>query len=1408
MGRGNHFTWFFVIVFAVTSGVATGEVENLERIFHGKRLSGLNPVARTISRIAAPLIAAQMRLHPESLAAAPRVVVIDSTTSNAVLANSPTGPLIGITTELIEAASREADGRITEASANRGLARIAAVLAHEISHSNDEVPKEINWNTFLAEHEKSQANELRVDSDASHLLREARYPEEGLFQLNELLAPTKEPSRIGMFTSRINTHPQQRMRSVFSALTVTLNRYRLGRAADDALPKPVARYLSTLQALRLANPAMTPLTTSELSTQVHKILAHQGRFTTSDSRARAALEEIFAFARTRGERFTEPEATELGKLAATVAKQRESIAPLPESKSSPLVESKPYRRALVRQVGRTRLDVMVHALTPQALNAMGDELASDGMATLKKWRTNENRYEQTHQEDSRMKQAKAEAELQARLKAEGDPKLWWEADAERAALPATPTEARTPSSLASEAQYLEALTRFLKEAVAHRGADFTVADADRAHSLAFETVSRSLGVSSEDLGTKVWGDGYIVKVAAILAATLPPSRKAAILSEIYSQTTVNHDRIFYKGREDIFIGQAPVFHDLVRRLPLNEVQKLSKVLNENGVPFSIAELTHYPGKIPGALHEEFFRYQDAIKAEIRSRLAQVKARPADRARLIPLVQRALKYAEQRPGSSPAKPILDFASDVFSLLREVPLEPAELEAAHRSLIVHAATSESDRFFMDMIAKLPPQKEAEKRAVIERALKERRMRSEPIQLKLTEAIFTPENQKADQFESALSRLTEHLPQPSEGRDKLIERLLWATKAQSDEQVKKAEELKSYNPKQGDPRLVNDLSSMAETLEKLTQAERVRLMNHLNDPERARKGLPPEIERALHRIQRIAQGDDLADTRESILSGEKARTEHRKRIANQAEQHRHNLVHWSNEASQNERLALYAFLLSSGNDPLIKGAGVGERFNAEMLGVDNSTDKGKALLAFWDITPPEELASSMAYSLSRKQAGGGFDWADIFQIFGTVGIKGGQLGSIWNVFGDEISRAVAQLKDQADPLTMQQVLEQMHKELPAELAAKIKVEKILSCASVKCVVKVLIDGKSYVMGVRRPNAEAQIAWNLGRIRKLHTALVARGVNAVSSLLGPLISGLEAQLKDEIDLNREAEKLTHAGEFYSRMNEELKPKAAGWEIRTPKLAPYRHGSKGIILMEEVQGKAWKDLSDAEKREVGPLVVESALRGLIREGYFNPDQHTGNLLVNTKSKQIHMLDPGQNGTLPHTGGFWGTDDRYSFVQLLRALGEKNVKNIILHGKSLSKSTAELTNESGLEFELQRLLALPRAGKAPAEAQKDLITDVTRAFGDHHLELKDKVMFTALKGLMVLLGESYVPMEQAAAIIEREATALLTGPKKLRTALDEIRPLTCAKAFSLFRSLAKLPLNQDGFANSSVARKF
>lgn len=707
------------------------------------------------------------------------------------------------------------------------------------------------------------------------------------------------------------------------------------------------------------------------------------------------------------------------------------------------------------------------------------------------------------------------------------------------------------------------------------------------------------------------------------------------------------------------------------------------------------------------------------------------------------------------------------------LTRLPLDPALKIRAFQLVTLTGGTPHTDSVFEEAIF---PLTQAEPSLLVD-ILKAKSISNSLLRVRLARIALESEVSKLEgrsvskeDYQRFLDSLNELASHDSAERDHFIEETLWRLHIEDPEIVQLAQDAKSTNWRKANPKTIQWLSTHGSLTNDLTPDQRLRLADYLADP--MGKPFPAGIEAVFDRRFEEAEGEIGGFIGESSV----AQARERYRLAG-----KNQINSFARESTPNEKIPVIEMLFTAGDAPLMTQPHFPERLIREHLGYTPGSVPEKVLLSYLRSLPPQERSVTLAFLLSRKgEKGSGLK--PIFEVFQTVGIKAGQLGALWKLFGTEASDELRDLKDNASPMEKAEILRIMRETLsPQELSQISHLKALIGSASIKAVILLQLEnGQEGVMMLRRPFAAEQIHSNLARARGFLTELKKTGVEFDYLAMNAMIDTVEDQLADEILFTQEAKNIAQAHEIFEHFNDELAKDLDGWRFKVPQVLEGFGVYDNLLFVEKADGTTLNQVPQSPEREkVSKIVVTASFRGLFRQGWFNADGHAGNWLMNSDTRVIYPIDFGQAETFEKSGLFFRADEIYHLAQFLKATLAKNKSSIIKHGLALTETRAPTPSQrQRLEHAVSAVLSRPLS-------LEDRALSLVSAFSESDLKIMRKVSFGALKGLVTLEQEKFVSTEEFNQMTRKEVTRILLRKAPLLV-LDKMKSAVkaCQRYFS------------------------
>lgn len=302
--------------------------------------------------------------------------------------------------------------------------------------------------------------------------------------------------------------------------------------------------------------------------------------------------------------------------------------------------------------------------------------------------------------------------------------------------------------------------------------------------------------------------------------------------------------------------------------------------------------------------------------------------------------------------------------------------------------------------------------------------------------------------------------------------------------------------------------------------------------------------------------------------------------------------------------------------------------------------------------------------------------------FEKLGPTYIKLGQIISNGDgIFPSDLVNQFKLLRDQVAPESFNEVRQTIESELGATLE-DIFIEfdqESMAAASIAQVHRArLRSGEPVVVKVQRSSIEQLVEKDLAAMSWFAPSLVGR--IPVTALANPpsLVELFAETIVEELDFRLEAANMLDIAKVLTETDQNT--------LVVPR--PHRqYVTKKVLIMEELSGYRWDDVSDMVQAGIDTSAVIRAtmtafMEGAVIYGVFHGDLHGGNLLVQTDGT-VALLDYGMTGRLSEP-------KRLAFLRLLMA---STINNVQMQVESLRDLGAlpkdinirEVIDELGLE---------------------------------------------------------------------------------------------------------------------------
>ena len=380
-------------------------------------------------------------------------------------------------------------------------------------------------------------------------------------------------------------------------------------------------------------------------------------------------------------------------------------------------------------------------------------------------------------------------------------------------------------------------------------------------------------------------------------------------------------------------------------------------------------------------------------------------------------------------------------------------------------------------------------------------------------------------------------------------------------------------------------------------------------------------------------------------------------------------------------------------------------------------------------------------------------------------------GKLGQILSTRPDLLPPALlaelSTLQDRVTPLSEAEVVAVMERELRVpweDVFASIEPDPMAAGTIAQVHRAVLSNGERVVVKVQRPNAEQQIASDLGLLERFGVKAAERPAFRQLVDVPAIIEHLSSSLRRELDFRNEAANI-------ERMRAVLGPFD---RVDVPRVYD-ELSTAALLVMEEVQGVPVLDAPEGEaRRDAARQLLESYYQQVLGDGFFHADPHPGNLLW--ANEKIYLLDLGMTGEVD-------ARLRESLLLMLLAFAQQDASFLADVMLSLSGEHAPADfDPAAFEAELEALIGEYRHRSLRELRLGPLLQQVTKIAVRHDVRLP---------AALGLIGKAFGQMQLTAAELDPSLDPFsVAGSFFLRRVAGQVR--AAANPRTLFYEAEKL----------------
>ncbi|MBI5700127.1 hypothetical protein HZC35_07495 [Candidatus Saganbacteria bacterium] len=302
-----------------------------------------------------------------------------------------------------------------------------------------------------------------------------------------------------------------------------------------------------------------------------------------------------------------------------------------------------------------------------------------------------------------------------------------------------------------------------------------------------------------------------------------------------------------------------------------------------------------------------------------------------------------------------------------------------------------------------------------------------------------------------------------------------------------------------------------------------------------------------------------------------------------------------------------------------------------------VDLKRFAGKALKEFFHLasTPTKlRVMQALAGELieHRERPSLAVLVAAFLRSYGAAGVKFAQILASRKEVEEhypELYRRLCELKDNANPMIVEEALKAVYTN-PRLVGRGMRIIRPIGSASIKGVFLVEIEGREYILKVRRPAVYKDLNEEERCLRELLSALEPElGTIYGVSHLPDYAARIFGWIGEEVDFAKEKDNMV-------RLREVLSSSSTGdFILSVPFFVPDLT-NHNTIIEEIAPGASLKEIENDPTQAdlvsvVKPLLQRAVLEQLFDQGFFHADPHSGNIFVRREEDRIliSFIDAG-----------------------------------------------------------------------------------------------------------------------------------------------------------------------------------
>ncbi|MFB6292082.1 MAG: ABC1 kinase family protein [Candidatus Nanohaloarchaea archaeon] len=378
-------------------------------------------------------------------------------------------------------------------------------------------------------------------------------------------------------------------------------------------------------------------------------------------------------------------------------------------------------------------------------------------------------------------------------------------------------------------------------------------------------------------------------------------------------------------------------------------------------------------------------------------------------------------------------------------------------------------------------------------------------------------------------------------------------------------------------------------------------------------------------------------------------------------------------------------------------------------------------------------------------RKKKPGPERVRETFEKLGPTFIKFGQiLAQRPDVIPPEYAEELEKLEDSVPAFDPEEARDIVDEEIGMNTFSEFSEEPIAAASIAQVHEATLQNGDEVVVKVRRPGIKEQMHEDLDILLFLAKEFDKHS-NMARGMAYQDVKEFSEWTQEELDLEKE-------GRNAQVMKENLEDED---RIKIPE-AYLEHSTEKVLVMEKVSGVRSNNAEairqmDVSTEEIAMTGIRSALKQIIRDGFFHADPHPSNFLVNEDGELIY-LDFGMVGK-------FSKEMRKNIALLILHAYDEDVDGLVetIHSIGYSEEEPDL---EGLKKEVEKISLRLKNTTIEEQSISKALIELTMAAADHGIYMPSSLMIggkalVTVEGIGLAIYPDFKPQDEFTEVVEQ-----------------------------------------------------